>query len=263
MEASSESRPAYRSLWVWLLVVWAASAADRTIAGPILSYIISKDLPIIQGVGNPYAVSGLVAGSLFFAGYMLTQFPGGYLGDKFGHRTIIVISTIWAALATILTGLMTAIVGLVAFRVITGLGEGMFYSNDRAVVVEQTPEEKRSFGLGVVITGLAIGITIALISTPFLIGLGNSVFGADEAWRMPFILLGAVTLVMAIGIIMFFKRQRGAREFRPDYLGALREIAKYSVVFFVIVMGAYLLARLLDLPQWVVAVGFGFLSLFF
>ena len=261
MEANSESRPAYRSLWVWLLLVWAASAADRAIAGPVFSYIISNNLPIIQGVENPYAVSGLVVGSLFFAGYMLTQFPGGYLGDKYGYRTIIVISTIWAALATLVTGLMTAIVGLVALRVITGLGEGMFYSNDRSVIVEQTPEEKRSFGLGVVITGLAIGITIALVSTPFLIDLGNLVLGANEAWRMPFFVLGAVTLVIGIGIIIFFKRQRGAREFRPDYLAALRELGKYSVVFFVIVMGAYLLARQLDLPEWVVAVAMAFVAL--
>jgi MFS family permease len=191
------------------LVVWAASAADRTIAGPVFTYIISNDLPIIQGVENPYAVSGLVVGSLFFAGYMLTQFPGGYLGDKFGYRTIIVISTIWAALATILTGLMTALVGLVAFRVITGLGEGIYYSNDRSVVVEQTPEEKRSFGLGFVITGLAIGITIALVSVPPLIELGNSVFGTNDGWRMPFIALGAATLVIGIGIIAFLKDSGG------------------------------------------------------
>ena len=261
METNNESRPAYRSLWVWLLVVWAASAADRTIAGPVFTYIIGNDLPIIRGVENPYAVSGLVAGSLFFAGYMLTQFPGGYLGDKFGYRTIIVISTIWAALATILTGLMTALVGLVAFRVITGLGEGMYYSNDRSVVVEQTPEEKRSFGLGVVITGLAIGITIALVSVPFLIDLGNSVFGTNDGWRMPFVALGVVTLVIGFGIIVFFKRQRGASEFRPNYLGALREIGKYSVVFFAVIMGAYLLARLLDLPEWVVAVAMAFVAL--
>src|SRR5919107_3270708 len=239
MAENSGSSPAYRSLWVWLLLVWAASAADRAIAGPVFSYIISNDLPIIQGVENPYAVSGLVVGSLFFAGYMLTQFPGGYLGDRYGYRTIIVISTIWAALATILTGLMTALVGLVAFRVITGLGEGMFYSNDRSIIVEQTPFEKRSFGLGVVITGLAIGITIALISTPFLIGLGNWVFGADEAWRMPFIVLGALTLIVGFGISRFFGRQR-EWEFRPDYPGALRELAKYSVVFFIIVMAVYL-----------------------
>ena len=261
MEANSQSRPAYRSLWAWLLLAWAASAADRTIAGPVFSYIINNNLPIIQGIEHPYAVSGLVVGSLFFAGYMLTQFPGGYLGDKFGHRTIIVISMFWAALATVLTGLMTAIVGLVALRVITGLGEGTFYSNDRAVIVEQTPFEKRSFGMGVVITGLAIGITIAIITTPFLIDLGNLVLGANEAWRMPFFVLGAVTLVIGIGIVGFFKRQRGAREFRPAYLATLRELGKYSVVFFVVVMAAYLLARQLDLPEWVVAVAMAFVAL--
>src|SRR5919205_244215 len=203
MAENSGSSPAYRSLWVWLLLVWAASAADRAIAGPVFSYIISNDLPIIQGVENPYAVSGLVVGSLFFAGYMLTQFPGGYLGDKFGHRTIIVISMLWAAVATILTGLMTAIVGLVAFRVITGLGEGTFYSNDRSVIAEQTPFEKRGFGMGLVITGLAIGITLAIVSAPFLVDLGNSVLGANDGWRMPFFVLGAITLVVGFGIASF------------------------------------------------------------
>jgi MFS family permease len=39
-----------------------------------------------------------------FAGYMLMQFPGGYVGDRLGHRTVIVISIIWAGVATILSG---------------------------------------------------------------------------------------------------------------------------------------------------------------
>ncbi len=260
METNNESRPAYRSLWVWLLVVWAASAADRTIAGPVFSYIISNNLPIIQGVEHPYAVSGLVVGSLFFAGYMLTQFPGGYLGDKFGHRTIIVISTIWAAIATVVTGLMTAIVGLVALRVITGLGEGTFYSNDRSVIVEQTPFEKRSFGMGVVITGLAIGITIAIVSAPLLIDLGNSVLGANDGWRIPFFVLGTLTLVSGFGIARFFRRQRG-REFRPSYSATLRELGKYSVVFFLIIMAVYWPAVQLNLPEWVVAVIMVFVAL--
>src|ERR671933_280479 len=255
MEASSESRPAYRSLWVWLLVVWAASAADRTIAGPILSYIISKDLPLMQGVSNPYAVSGLVAGSLFFAGYMLTQFPGGYLGDKFGYRTIIVISVVWAGIATIVSGLMTALLGFVALRVITGLGEGTFYSNDRTVITEQTPFEKRSLGMGVVITGLAIGLTIALVTTPLLVNLGESVFGtAEGAWRMPFFVSGIATLVVAFGMMRFFKGQRGQYQFRPAYLPALRELGKYSVVFLVVIIAVFLAADRVGLPEWTVAV---------
>ena len=62
---------------------------------------------------------------------MLTQFPGGYLGDKYGHRTMIAISLIWAGIATLLSGLITGLVLFIAIRVITGLGEGAFYSNDR------------------------------------------------------------------------------------------------------------------------------------
>jgi MFS family permease len=38
-------------------------------------------------------------------------------------------------------------------------------------------------------------------------------------------------------------------------------LGKYSVVFFVIIMGAYLLARLLELPEWVVAVAMAFVAL--
>jgi len=137
MEASSEAKtapyPGYRTLWIWLLLGWVASGADRTITGPAVSYMIENEVPILQGVENSFAAGGLV-GSLLFAGYMLMQFPGGYVGDRLGHRTVIVISIVWAGVATILSGLMTALIGFVALRVITGLGAGLFYSNDRSVI---------------------------------------------------------------------------------------------------------------------------------
>ena len=136
MEASREEGqgyPAYRSLWVWLLLGWVVAYLDRTITGPVISYMIDNDLAFVAEAVNPYALGGLI-GSMFFAGYILTQFPGGYLGDRFGHRTIIVISLFWAGIATLLSGLMTGLIVFVAFRVITGLGEGAFYSNDRTVI---------------------------------------------------------------------------------------------------------------------------------
>src|ERR687895_2351177 len=253
VDASSAARPAYRTLWVWLLLGWVVSYADRQITGPVVSYMINNDLAFVQGAGNPYSLGGLI-GSLFFAGYILTQFPGGYLGDKFGHRTIIVISVVWAGVATLLSGLMTALLGFVALRVITGLGEGTFYSNDRSVITEQTPFEKRSLGMGVVISGLAIGLTIAFLSTPPLINLGQAVFGtAEGAWRMPFFVMGAVTLVVAFGTARFFRGQRGQYEFRPAYSPALKELAQYSVVFLVVVMGIFYATDRVNLPEWVVA----------
>src|SRR3954451_17174841 len=201
--------PAYRTLWVFLLLGWTVSAADRALTGPVVTWMIDNNVSFLADADKPHAVGGLVGG-LFFAGYMLTQFPGGYLGDKYGHRTIIVVSLVWAGLATLLTGVLTGLVIFIAIRVLTGLGEGAFYSNDRSLIAEQTPAEERSLGMGVVIPGLAFGITIATVFAPNLIELGGRFFAADQAWRMPFLVLGVAALVGALGTAVSFRRhERG------------------------------------------------------
>ena len=197
--ADMRSWPAYRTMWIFLLLGWTVSAADRALTGPVVTWMIENKVGFLADVEKPFALGGLIGG-LFFAGYMLTQFPGGYLGDKYGHRTIITISLIWAGIATMVSGVITGLVAFIAVRVITGLGEGAFYSNDRSLIAEETPREKRSLGMGVVITGLAIGITIAVVFAPNMIKLGVDVFDEENAWRMPFLLLGAVTLVVGIAI---------------------------------------------------------------
>src|ERR687897_3364792 len=204
MEANRGSMPAYRTLWMWLLLGWVVAYVDRTITGPVVSYMIDNDLAFVAEAVNPYALGGLI-GSMFFAGYILTQFPGGYLGDRFGHRTIIIISIFWAGIATLLSGLMTGLIVFVAFRVITGLGEGAFYSNDRTVITQQTPFEKRGLGMGIAIAGLPIGLTLPLIFPVPMIGLGESVLGTGNGWRMPFFISGAITLVVGFGIVRFFR----------------------------------------------------------
>src|SRR3954471_2976765 len=130
--------PAYRTMWIFLLLGWTVSAADRTLTGPVVTWMIQNKGGVLAHVDKPFAVGGLIGG-LFFAGYMLTQFPGGYLGDKYGHRTIITISLIWAGLATLLSGIISGLVLFIAVRVLTGLGEGAFYSNDRSLIAEQSP----------------------------------------------------------------------------------------------------------------------------
>ena len=104
-----------------------------------------------------------------------------------------------------------------------------------------------------VIIGLSIGLTLAFILTPPLIGLGASVFGTQGAWRMPFFVLGAVTLVVGFAMHVFFK---GQGDFRSAYLAALRGLSGYTVVFLVAVVGGYLARKRpgrrvwLSLPGW-------------
>src|SRR6201991_228233 len=198
--------PAYRTLLIFLLLGWTVSAADRALTGPIVTWMIDNNVAFLADTDKPYALAGLIGG-LFFAGYMLTQFPGGWLGDRYGHRTIIVISLVWAGLATMLSGVVTGLVAFIAIRVFPGLVEGAFYSNDRSLVAEKTPIEKRSLGMGIVITGLAIGITLATVFTPDLIDLGAKVFAAGQEWRMAFLVLGAVPRVGASGCAAYSRRQ--------------------------------------------------------
>ena len=187
----------HHTLWFWLLLGWTVSAADRALTGPVVTWMIgTTSLP--GRTVQAHALGGLIGG-LFFAGYMLTQWPGGFLGDKYGHRTLIVVSLVWAGIATVVSGLITGLVLFIAIRVLTGLGEGAFYSNDRSLIAKKTPAEKRSLGMGVVITGLAFGITLATVFAPDMIELGAKVFSADEAWRMTFLIFGTATLIVGLG----------------------------------------------------------------
>jgi hypothetical protein len=45
------------------------------------------------------------------------------------------------------------VVAFVAARVLTGLGEGVFYPNDRTLIITHTPAAKRTLGPGIVIVG--------------------------------------------------------------------------------------------------------------
>jgi ACS family D-galactonate transporter-like MFS transporter len=226
--------PAYRTLWIFLMLGWTVSAADRALTGPVVTWMIQNNVAFLADAPKPYALGGLIGG-LFFAGYMLTQFPGGYLGDKYGHRTIITISLVWAGIATLLSGLVTGLVAFIAIRVLTGLGEGAFFSNDRSLIAEKTPREKRSLGMGVVITGLSLGITIAIVFAPNLIELGERVFAKEDAWRMAFLVLGGATLIVGLAVATYFRRQeRGL-----PYGRALLSMLAYAAIGLAAVMAVY------------------------
>src|SRR3954469_19777508 len=241
--------PAYRTLWIWLLLGWTVSAADRALTGPVVTWMIQNKVAFLAHADKPFALGGLIGG-LFFAGYMLTQFPGGYLGDRYGHRTIIVISLVWAGIATLLSGVITGLVAFIAIRVLTGLGEGAFYSNDRSLIAEKTPLEKRSLRMGVVITGLALGITIATVFAPDMLNLGGKVFAHDQAWRMAFLVLGAVTLLVGLGVAVYFSRQeRGL-----PYGRATLHMLGFAAIGLVAVMGVYFLGDAAGLTDLWIAV---------
>ncbi|HYZ33250.1 MAG TPA: MFS transporter [Crenalkalicoccus sp.] len=235
----------YRRIWFWLCLGWLVSSMDRTITGPVITWMIQNKVAFMA-TENPYALGGLI-GSIFFAGYMLTQFPGGYAGDRHGHRSVIIISLFWASVATLVSGLAGTLVAFIAARIFTGLGEGVYYANDRTVIAETTPVTQRSLAMGVVITGLSIGITLATLGGAWLIEIGRPVLGDQEAWRMPFFVLSVVSLLIAWGV----GRELWITRRPADDPGrALGVLGRYAAVFFVLIFGLFLISEYAGLPSW-------------
>jgi MFS family permease len=223
----------YHSLWLLLFLSWTLLYIDRAITGPVVAWMIDNDAGFMAEARFPFALGGII-GSMFFAGYMLTQFPSGYLGDRLGHRAMIVLSLLWSGIATLASGMTKSLTGFVALRVLTGLGEGAYYSNDRAVVCETTPEGERSLGLGLVFTGLALGMTLAFALTPTMLDMGEDWLGAEVAWTLPFLAFSVPTFLLGIILWRRFGVPKGV-------LGkAGLKLAVWSSCFLVALMLVYL-----------------------
>ena len=251
LDAGRDDRPVapYRALWAVLLLGWVVSYADRTVTGPVIAWMIQNESGFIGDASNPATVGGLV-GSMFFLGYMLTQYPGGRLGDRFGHREMIIVSLLAAGVLTIVSGLVAGLVAFVAARVLTGLGEGVFYSNDRTLIITHTPAAQRTLGLGIVITGLSIGLTVGIIATPLLIAWGESLGMGDGAWRLPFFVFAAFTFVVATVAFVFFRSKLGgALRLGPPFLRLLM----FSTPTFLVIVGLFLMAETFQWPEWLTA----------
>ena len=247
----------YRALWGVLLLGWVVSYADRTVTGPVIAWMIGNEAGFIADADNPATLGGLV-GTMFFTGYMLTQYAGGRLGDRYGHREMIVVSLLWAGTMTLVTGLVTGLIAFVAARVLTGLGEGVFYSNDRTLIFNHTPTARRTIGLGIVISGLSIGLTVGIVATPYLIEWGSSMGMGDHAWGVPLYVFAAASFVVALIAYLFFRaRLGGPMRLGPPFL----RLVGYSAPTFVVILLIFYAAQSLGWKDWVTAIVIGVLAL--
>src|SRR4051795_6165149 len=258
LEEGREGHPLspYRALWAVLLLGWIVSYSDRTLTGPVIAWVIENKAGFIGDSANPAALGGLV-GSMFFLGYMLTQYPGGRLGDRYGHREMIILSLVWAGVMTAVSGVAAGVVFFVAARVLTGLGEGVFYSNDRTLIINHSPAAKRTLGLGVVITGLSIGLTVGIIFTPILADWGQSMGMGKNGWQLPFFVFAALSIVVAAAIYVFFRGKLGGAMHMGPPLG---QLIKFAVPTAVVIVLLFLAAEKLHWKEWVTAVVAGLIA---
>ncbi len=131
---------------------------------------------------------GWVLGA-FIVAYGVFEIPTGALGDRYGRRGVLARIVLWWSSFTMLTGMATSFLPLVAIRFLFGAGEAGAYPNMAGVVSQSLPNE-RAVAQGFIWGASRAGGALA----PLLVVPIQAAFG----WRASFFVFGAVGLIWCV-----------------------------------------------------------------
>jgi sugar phosphate permease len=186
------NHPRFRVKYVVLFINWLGwlfSFLDRMVMTLALPFI-GKELHLTA------KAQGAIL-SAFFAGYALSQIPGGMLADKFGSRRVMAIAVAWWSIFTTVTGFVVSYPILLVCRCIFGLGEGCYPGASWKNLVEYFPRRQRATAAAVKSSVNTIGPAISSLVAAAMI--------AAYGWRHVFMLLGIPGILIAIIIWIYCK----------------------------------------------------------
>jgi sugar phosphate permease len=175
-----------------MMLVAYLDRVNITLAGPTL----------MAALHMSKATFGFVA-SAFQLGYALLQIPGGMLADRYGAKVILVAAlSIWS-IFTALTGTATSIRGLIAIRVLFGMGEGIENGAQFKAIADNFEPSERSRASALFLTALALGPALAAPLSTWIIG--------HYGWRLLFYAFAILGLVVAAFLAAFLPVSAAAR----------------------------------------------------
>ncbi|SMC32958.1 MFS transporter [Sporomusa malonica] len=170
--------------WVVLaliFVIYTIATADRANIGIAMPFI-RKEFPMSN------TEAGMMM-SLFFAGYVLSMIPGGFLVRKLGVSKIFSIFMFFTSLFTGLIGMAGSIFQMKLFRLGVGLSEGPLAVGMPTTINNWFPAKEKGFATGIFIAASKFGPLVV----PPLCGLIIQMWGWREIFfffAIPGVLLG-------------------------------------------------------------------------
>jgi predicted MFS family arabinose efflux permease len=159
----------------------------------------------------------------------------GLLADAVGRRRVIVIAMLGLAIATALTATAANLSQLILWRFLQGLFVPGIIASSMAYISEESPGRYVGSTMSIYLTGGIVGG----FTGRFITGLISHHWG----WRVPFVVLGAVTLAGALAIwrllpraIKFVRQSSAAASLRSItmHLRNSQLLATYAVGFSVL-----------------------------
>lgn len=150
-------------------------------------------------------VALLLSFATFAAGYVARPLGGllfGYIGDKYGRRTAVLLTISVMGAATVCIGLLPtydtigafAPILLVVLRVLQGLAVGGELGGAVLISVEHAPRNKRGFYGSFSTAGAQAGTVLATIVFAVVALMPDESFNS-WGWRLPFLLSAVIVLV--------------------------------------------------------------------
>jgi FSR family fosmidomycin resistance protein-like MFS transporter len=155
--------------------------------------VIPPMYPVLMSVFSlNYTEAGAIM-TAFAAATMIAQTPVGFLVDKIGARTVLIVGLALEGAAIGAFGLATAYWQFLPLAVLAGLGHTVFHPADYAILSARVSEERmgRAFSIHTA-TGYA-GFALAPIFMTTVAALWH--------WRAAFLLIGVIGLVAALVLL--------------------------------------------------------------
>jgi MFS family permease len=165
-----------------LCVSYMLNAMDRQIFYPLLPDISSE-------FGFSLEQGGTLATG-FTLGLATAGLVGGFLADRLSRRNILVIAVLTYSLGTLGVPLASGFVDMSAYRLLSGVGEGI-HAAALYAVVGAFFFHRRAVAAGVVGVSFGLGIFLGPL-------VGTQIVAAWGDWRGPFYVFAAAGVVMSL-----------------------------------------------------------------
>lgn len=181
---------------------------------PFMGASVNIALPKISQEFAMNAVSMSWIPMSFLLSSVVSLVPVGKLADMFGLKRIFLYGNILIAFSSLLCAFSVSGMTLIFFRILQGIGSSMIFGTTMAIVTSAFPQNERGKVIGINVTAVYLGLSLA----PILGGFLTQILG----WRSLFLLIAAICLFSALATYIWVKAEwTGVRDEKFDFKGSI------------------------------------------
>ena len=225
--------------WRWWLHVF-------TVLYFTMSFVVRFTWPPVISLAAPelgMKMSGAGAYmSAFFIGYVLTQFPGGVLSDRFGSRFVFCAALVLEGLGSIGLSFAPDFTTGFLFRVLTGLGGGMVFASCVRFIMTIFPARETGLAFGFLLMAPSgVGVIVPNLLMPWLLSM--------VSWRGAFFVVGCLGIGMGL-LALAVVRDRPAKKLEQKSFAGLLTVLRHPKICFLGLVGFWLVWLTVGFITW-------------